>query len=70
MRIEILPPAASSLMPKPMERQLLEQTVKKGGGFTSWQVPAVTLTELEGHPPSSAGVVLGVSLHTGEAHPV
>lgn len=69
--IEKLPPAASSLRPKPRERQLLEQTLKKGGGFTLRQAQGnATLTELEGHPLCGARDVFGISLHTREAHPV
>lgn len=48
MGMESLPPAASSLRPEPMERQLLEQAVKKEGGFTFWQVQGdVTLAKLD-----------------------
>lgn len=51
MGIESLPPAASSLQSKPKERQLLEQTVQKGGGFALWPPQgSVILTELEEHP--------------------
>lgn len=66
-----LPHAASSLMSKPMERQLLQQTVKKEGGFTFWQVQGeVTSAKLDGQAASSAGNVPGVSLHTGQVHPM
>lgn len=54
-----------------MESQLLEQTVKKTGVDSHHgRRRPVTLTELEGHLPSSSGDVLGVSRNTGEAHPV
>lgn len=69
MGIETFPPAASSL--QPMERQLLEQAVIKGAGFTFWPVQDdVTLTKLDSHAPSSAGSVPGVSICTRKVYPV
>lgn len=62
---------SSASGPKPMERQLLEQTVKKEGGFTFWQVQDdVTLRKLHWHAPSSARNVPGASLHTTQVHPI
>lgn len=62
--IENLPPTAFSLRPKPMERQLLEQAVKKEDGFTFWEVQGdITMQSLIDIHLAVLGMCLGF-LHT------